>query len=302
MTGARIRHLQAYAAVAELGSAKRASDAIGLTQPAVTNLIADLEQLLECTLFQRHARGMRMTDVAEELLPFVRRALASLERGAEFVAFRHTNTHHIVRIGAIHGAICGLLVRALPAFASLRPDVMIELHEANVPRTATLIRKQEIDMMLCREPAVRPEGWEFSELMPDRLVVVVGPQHPLVAKSALSFAELCDETWLLVHPATHARRIFDELLNQHGFTAKSRQIEALSTPMVLAQLRSERLVTLAPYSVFRQLVDLDQLAMLDVIDIPAFRPLGVLSPKDEEMGETARQLKEFLYRYVKQHP
>lgn len=302
MTGARIRHLQAYAAVAELGSVKRAGDAIGLTQPAVTNLIADLEQLLECTLFQRHARGMRMTEVAAELLPFVRRALASLERGAEFVAFRHTSEHDIVRIGAIHGAVCGLLVRALPAFASVRPYVMIELHEANAPRTATLILKQEIDMMVCREPAVRPEGWKFSELMPDRLVVVVGPQHPWVAKHALSFAELSDETWLLLHPATQARRVFDELLNHHGFTAKFRKIEALSTPLVLAQLRSERLMILAPYSVFRQLIDLGQLAVLDVIDIPAFHPMGVLSPKDDDMSQAARRLKEFLYRYVKQHP
>ncbi|QOF77546.1 LysR family transcriptional regulator [Variovorax sp. 38R] len=302
MTGARIRHLQAYAAVAELGSAKRAGDAIGLTQPAVTNLIADLEQLLECTLFQRHARGMRMTEMAAELLPFVRRALASLERGTEFVAFRQTSAQQIVRIGAIHGAICGLLVRALPAFASVRPDVVIELQEANAPRTATLILKQEIDLMLCREPAVRPEGWVFSELLLDRLVVVVGPQHPLISKSALSFAELCDETWLLLHPATQARHVFDELLNHHGFTARLRKIEALSSPMVLAQLRSERLVILAPYSVFRQLIDLGQLAMLDVIDIPPFRPLGMLSPRDDDMSQTARGLKEFLYRYVKQHP
>ncbi|MDP9877693.1 DNA-binding transcriptional LysR family regulator [Variovorax boronicumulans] len=301
-SGARIRHLQAYVSVAELGSVKRAADAIGLSQPAVTSLIADLEQLLECVLFQRHARGMWMTGIAKELLPFVRRALASLERGTEFVAFRHVSANSVVRIGAIHGAICGLLVRALPPFARARPEVMIEVQEANVPRIASLLLKQEIDMMLCREPAVEPEGWGFSELMPDRLVVVAGPQHPLVEKRSLGFADLFDETWLLLHPATHARRMFDQLMEHHGLSPKYRKLDAMSTPLVLAQLQSEPLLVLAPYSVFRQLIELGQLSQLDVIDIPPFKPLGVLSPSDAEMSEAALDLKEFLYRYVNQHP
>lgn len=302
VSGARVRHLQAYLSVAELGSVKRAADAMGLSQPAVTSLVADLEQSLECVLFQRHARGMWMTSTAKELLPFVRRALASLERGAEFVAFRHASANSIVRVGAIHGAICGLLVRALPAFARTRPEVMVEVQEANVPRIGSLILKQEIDLMLCREPVVEPEGWAFSELMPDRLVVVAGPQHPLLAKRALGFADLFDETWLLLHPATHARRVFDQLTDHHGLSPKYRKIAALSTPLVLAQLRSEPLLVLAPYSVFRQLIELGQLALLDVIDIPAFKPLGVLSPVDSGMSDAALDLKEFLYRYVNQHP
>jgi DNA-binding transcriptional LysR family regulator len=303
MSGARLRHLQAYVAIAELGSAKRAADSIGLTQPAVTNLVNDLEQLLECTLFQRHARGMRMTEIGRELLPFVKRTLASLERGTQSVAFRRMNDHSIVRVGAIPGAICGLLVRALPAFCRLRPDVMIELQEADGPRTiAPLVLNQEVDLMLCRASAVRPEGWEFSELMPDRLVVVAGPQHPLAAKRSLNFVDLLDEMWLLSHPANPARRVFDKLMEHHSYNPQSRKIEVLATPMVQALLQSERLVTLVPYTVFRQLIDLGHLVMLDVTDIPEFQPIGVLSPNEKELGEAVLAFKVFLYRYVKQHP
>ena len=139
MTGARFRHLQAFAAIAEFGSAQRAADAIGLTQPAVTHLVADLEEFLQCPLFHRHARGMRMTDMARELLPFVQRSLATLEAGTQFVAFRQSSGHSIVRVGAIHGAINGLLVRALPAFGQSKPDILVQLQEANAAESSALI-------------------------------------------------------------------------------------------------------------------------------------------------------------------
>jgi DNA-binding transcriptional LysR family regulator len=300
MSGARLRHLQAFASIAELGSANRAAEAIGLTQPAVTHLISDLEGLLQCSLFHRHARGMRMTDVGQELLPFVRRTLASLEEGAEFVAFRNKNLHSIVRVGAIYGAISGLLVRALPAFSRLKPDIMIELQEANAPETGVLISNREIDLMLCREPAVCPEGWEFSELIPDRFVVVGGPDHPLVAKRSLTFVDLLNETWLLLPPSVQSRRVFDELMAQHGCNPRYRKLKTRSFDMTLAQLQSEPLLTLTPYSVARQMIDLGQLALLDVVDTPAFRPLGVLNPK-EQLCEAAVVLKTFLHRFAKQH-
>ncbi|MNV42796.1 DNA-binding transcriptional regulator CynR [compost metagenome] len=207
-----------------------------------------------------------------------------------------------MRVGAIHGAICGLLVRALPPFAQMRPDVTIEIHEARLPRTASMILKQEIDLMLCREPEVRPEGWGFSELMPDRLVVVTGPKHPLLSRGAVGFSDLFDETWLLLHSSTSARHVFDKLMEHHGISPKYRSIEALSTPIAVAQLRSERIVMLAPFSVFRQLVEFGLLAVLDVVDIPPLQPVGVLSPKDGDLSETVLDFKNFLSRYAQQHP
>jgi len=294
--------LQAFAAVAELGSAKRAGEAIGASQPAVTSLIADLEQLLECALFLRHARGMQMTEIAQELLPFVQRALASLERGTDFVTFRRTSESSIVRVGGIEAALNGLLARALPPFMNARPDVMVEVQEAVMPRIASVILKKEIDMMLCREPAARPEGWEFAELMPDRLVVVVGPQHPLLTRRSLGFADLSDEVWLPMPSAIPARTVFDMLMNHHGISPKYRNVITFSPSVAMAQLRSERVLGLAPYSLFRQLVELGQLAVLDVVDMPPFQPVGVLSPKDEEMSKAALDFKGFLFGYAKQHP
>jgi DNA-binding transcriptional LysR family regulator len=70
-----IRHLAAFVATVESGSATRASQTVNLTQPALTQAIARLEKDLECALFEREPSGMRPTDPALLLEPFARRAL-----------------------------------------------------------------------------------------------------------------------------------------------------------------------------------------------------------------------------------
>ena len=298
MAGARFRHLQAFAAIAELGSAKRAADTIGLTQPAVTHLVADLEELLQCELFHRHARGMRMTDTARELLPFVERALSSLESGAQHVALRHGNAQRVVRVGAIEGAISGLLVHALPAFGRRRPDILVQLQEADAPQSAHLVAAGEIDLLLCREPPVCPQGWEFTEALPDCLVVVAAVGHPLLTQRALRMESLLEQTWLMLHPGTQSRKIFDALMAQYGASPRYSPLEVRSVAMALAQLRSEPLLSLAPYSVMRQLIELGLLARLDVLDLPDFAPLGILSRCEDTSGASCT-LKEHLLAHAK---
>lgn len=70
-----IRHLAAFVATVEHGSATRAAEAVHLTQPALTQAIARLERELDCALFEREPGGMRPTEPALLLDPYARRAL-----------------------------------------------------------------------------------------------------------------------------------------------------------------------------------------------------------------------------------
>jgi len=85
---ARFRHLQVLLQLAELGSVRRAAEAIGMTQPGVTQLLAELERLLETALFQRHARGVRLTPAGADLLPMARQMMLSLSATDEAAAAR----------------------------------------------------------------------------------------------------------------------------------------------------------------------------------------------------------------------
>lgn len=76
-----LRHLRAYRAVHETGSIRAASDAVHLSQPAITQALARLETRLGAPLFQRHSGGMTPTDAGDAFAPRIERALDGLRDG-----------------------------------------------------------------------------------------------------------------------------------------------------------------------------------------------------------------------------
>ncbi len=71
-----LRHLAAFVAIVEHGSATRAAEAVHLTQPALTQAISRLERDMGCQLFEREPTGMKPTEPAVLLAKRVRRAIA----------------------------------------------------------------------------------------------------------------------------------------------------------------------------------------------------------------------------------
>ena len=71
----RFRHVQVLAQLAELGSVRRTAEKVGMTQPGVTQILADLETLVGTPLFHRYARGVRPTAACADLLPLAHEGL-----------------------------------------------------------------------------------------------------------------------------------------------------------------------------------------------------------------------------------
>ena len=103
----------------ELNSIRRTADALGLSQPAVTQCLADLERLVEIRLFDRHARGLRVTRAGRDVLPLARRMLDALAEASEALTAARQREEGVVRVAAITGAVGGL--------QSLRPQAQAVL-------------------------------------------------------------------------------------------------------------------------------------------------------------------------------
>jgi DNA-binding transcriptional LysR family regulator len=293
---ARFRHLQVLVRLAELGSVKRTAESIGMTQPAVTQLLADLERLLEVALFHRHARGVLPTAVCRDILPMARQCLAGLSAGAEAVAERADLGKGVVRIAASTAAINGLLVRALPAFNTVYPGIQLHVREAEINDQFMGIARQEVDLGFCRESAVVPEGWRFVPLMPDEFVVACSPGHPLARRRKLKWTDLADQTWVPSTIGSAARTRLDELCAQFDTPPKMCQVITRVSSMTWAMLQQQTLLTLVPASVFRQLRDAHQLVTLNLRDPLPFDALGMLLPVRDVPSATQR-VADFLHAF-----
>jgi len=289
----KFRHIQVLLKLAELGSVQRTADAIGMTQSAVTQTLAYLERLLELRLFQRHARGVRPTAVCNDLLPVARQLLQGMAQGAEILAIHHGEGQHTVRLLASAAAINGLLVQALPLLPEAVPGVEVLLREAEGEDQLLAVARAEVDLVACRRPAEVPEGWTFQPLLPDRLVVICGPGHPLTRVARTDWPALMAQEWLLMPAGTAARERFDALTAAAPGPLRTYPlITRVQTPLAWL-LRERPLLAMLPLSVVRHLVDAGELVVLPVEDIGDLEPLGLLHAV-QEPGEAATRFADFL--------
>ncbi len=288
LAGGKFRHLQVLLRLAELGSVQRTADAIGLTQSSVTQSLAYLEGLMETRLFDRHARGVRPTAACNDLLPVVRTLMRGIAEGAEAITARLHRGEGQVRLAASAAATNGLLDQVLPAFNDRCPEIQVLHREAEGDDQLLAIARGEVDLVACREPPVVPDGWVFTPLLEDRIVVVCNTSHRLARARRVRWTALADETWLLVPAGTAVRRRFDELAARFGAAVRAYPLITQSVTANWALLQQRPVLGFLPFSFVRRLVETGALAEVPVDEALPLRPLGLLRPADGGGAAAAR--------------
>lgn len=274
----KFRHLQVLLRLAELGSVQRTADTIGMTQSAVTQTLAYLENLLETRLFNRHARGVRPTAACLDLLPVARQVLQGLMEGAEVVVAHNHQGRRSIRLIASAAASNGLLVDRLPSFHHQHPHIEVLLREAENDDQLMAIARGEVDLVACRQRPVVPEGWGFQTLVTDQLVVVCRPDHPLAKRRRVGLAELGQHSWLLTPAGSAARERFDTLALGFDTPPNTHPLVTRSLTVLSAILQQGPLLSLLPTSIVHHLVTAGHLVVLPFAGGGALAPLGVLRP------------------------
>lgn len=277
---ARFRHLQVLVSLGELASVRRTADALGLSQPAVTQSLADLERLVDLRLFDRHSRGLRPTPAGREVLPLARRMLDALAEASEALTAARQQGQGVVRVAAITGAVGGVLVPALPAFAEAHPDVTVHVRESDPEQWGLQLARGEVDVALVRQSPVTPAGFEFRPLLEDGFAVVCRPAHRLARRRAVSWATAAAAVWLPQQVGSAAREALDAQLQAVG--AQPKMVQVLTRVSTLSVALVERLDVLAlvPLSVVRPWVDRGALTVVDMQPPLPFRPLGLVLPAE----------------------
>ncbi|KQI67457.1 hypothetical protein AN189_15040 [Loktanella sp. 3ANDIMAR09] len=193
---AKFRHMQVLVTLAELGSMRRAATALNMTQPAISQMVAELERLVEADLFQRHARGVTLNDAGKELLPAAQSVLATLGDAAERMTSRMQTGAGVVRLATSPAASGALLHGRLAHFAVRFPDTHLQILTHDFETSASSLTGQGFDIICTRKPHVVSEGWQFTACMADGLTVVGHSSHPLAGKPSVSPADLGQATWL----------------------------------------------------------------------------------------------------------
>ena len=202
----RLRDLRVFFAVVHAGSLARAAVQLRVSQPAVSQVIAELEHALGVKLFDRSRRGVQPTVYARALLARGRAAFDELKQGIKDIDFLADPTSGELTIGFTVSIAATVLPHMIERFSEKYPRTVMNVDLVPSPAAKFPgLRDRTYDLILARMPSPLPDdysvdGLNMEVLSDDPLVVVAGMQSPWARRRKIDLAELIDEPWILSPP------------------------------------------------------------------------------------------------------
>jgi len=238
------RQLELFLAAAQHGSLRAAADAADISQPALTKSIHRLEAILGVRLFERHARGIRLTGFGEALLLHAQTLQAELQHTAETMRELRSTASGLVRIGS--GPSMGTTLLPRVTARLLEKGRAIRLHVRSGLNDSVLAALQagELDFAITSMPSAPINGLVHQRLFLDRVVVVARHGHPLAARATLH--ELGGAQWVMPNRDVLTRVRLTELFQQNGMEGPDIRIETDSIPYLLEAVAHTDLLSFVP--------------------------------------------------------
>jgi DNA-binding transcriptional LysR family regulator len=187
-----LRHLRYFVAIAEEGSITRAAERLWVAQPGLSTQMRRLEAELGIKLFERHSRGVDLTDAGELFLERARAALAAAEEARSTGSNLEAGLLGTVRLGIATETPSSIVPSLLAAFAGDHPDVEVTVFESYGGTLLRDLRDGRLDAVLT--PAILGSA-EFRHLQlgSEPWVVLVGPGHRLAESGPIAAEDLHGE-------------------------------------------------------------------------------------------------------------
>jgi DNA-binding transcriptional LysR family regulator len=285
----RLRDLHVFFTVVQTGSLAKAAATLNVSQPAVSQLIIDLEHAVGVKLFDRSSRGVTLTVYGRALLVRGQSAFDELKQGIQEIEFLSDPTAGEMKVGC-QEAIAAILSPVLESFSQQYPRIVLDIYEEEFDRFAARLRDRSLDFVLQRlRNPIRPNDPFFDDLnvevlFDDRLVIAAGMGSRWARRRKIELAELIDEAWILAPPDTTNYRIITEAFRQRGLGVPRIALKTLSTHLRANLVASGKFIAPFPNSVLTFYADRFALKALPVVLSNQPWPVAILTLKKRTLN------------------
>lgn len=282
-----LRELRLLLAVARSGSILRAAQDVGVTQPAVSKSIADLEGVLGVRLFDRTNRGVEPTPHGRVVLLRAAGVFDELRQAVEELDFLSGSSGGELRIGGTPAMCGGLLSHAIRTIESERPDVQFHVVELESEKLVGEVRARAIDVGLAREPTLGlADDIAFDPLFEDRLFVVAGAHHPLAGRRSIKLEEVADQRWVLPMPQSPVNQQFRSAFERLESRLPHPAVTTMSLLVRYELLATDRFVTVLHGSLL-QFGNMPSYVRVLPIELSAGIPIGLTKVRNRTVAPVA---------------
>jgi len=257
------RRLAVVASLAEKRNMPAVAREFGITQPAISVALKDLETGLGVPLFERSARGLNPTLAGEIVAFYFKRVLAELRHIIPDIAASEGILQGSVNVGALPLGRTQVLPLAIASLLAKHPRLHVATVESPYDALAASLRSGDIDFILgALRTGSDAKDLQQEVLFEDRISVITRAGHPLTRVARIDFDALRQATWVLSRQGAPSRELLERFFSAaqqappipsvetgdlavlRGLLLESDMVTAISAHQLRYEIRDESLVVL----------------------------------------------------------
>lgn len=259
-----IRNLITFLHVAELNSFTKAAQMLGYSQSTISFQIKQLEQELNCMLFERINHTISLTEKGKEVLAYAQQINHLTEEFKENISDSNEISGHIHIVTP--DSICEMMMSAnYPDFYAHYPKISLKFSTADTDDMFRILDHNEADIIFTLDSHVYHQDYIIAKEERISTHFVTGAQSPFAARKNLSVTDIIDQPFLLTEKKMGYRRVFDETLAKRSLYIQP-VLEIGRTDLITASLESGVGISFLPDFVTEKKVKEGKLVYLDITD------------------------------------
>ncbi len=288
------RDLHYFAVVAEHGNLRRAADAIGISQPALSKTLRRLEKSAGTRVVKRTPKGVELTAMGNALLAYARRLQLTMDDVLKEVADLNGGRSGLLRIGANFDAAENLLPIACGILMQRSPEVVIKITAGTNEALVPAVRQGHLDLIIIGIPRSGEIDLIQERLWEDKFVVCAAASHPLSRRKRVIMSDLVQERWALPSANLLSWQQVFRAFADSGLPPPRVAMETNFRQISLHAIARSGLLGFIPKSELKKTAQGVRLVEIPVKELVWTRQLGVRYRKDAYLSPAARKFIEIL--------
>ncbi len=289
-----LRGLRSFVAIADIGSFRKAAEALSISQPALSGQIRDLEKELGVVLLRRTTRNLQLTENGRGFLARIRRAILDLDTAVldmrTQAAFESAN----LTVACVPSIAATVFPAVLRVFKSNYPEVSIQLCDERTESIEEKVRQSEVDFGIAPGPG--GPGLSFDPIIDDQYFAVLPKEHELATAGSVTFSMLLKHPMIAMRPEQSMRRSLDLAARDLGMTLNP-VFEVYHHDTLMGMVAEGLGVGAMPYLTI-SLLRLQNVATAPITGPPVARTIGILTRRGEQLTGAARALAEVTRHHL----
>ena len=210
-------YLNIFYTVAKLQNISKAAEALGVTQPAVSRIISNIEKEYHTKLFFRSKTGVSLTRDGYNLFEMVKGPLIELEKISNNIDTNKTLEKITIHIGATSTALyCYLFKHLENDIKKLFPNVNFRIYSDSSTRLLDMVNKGSIDFAFITTPYKGSDDLEIYNIVKLNDILIAPISYKEKIKDKVSIKELNNYPFILLSKEMQFREYIDSFLNKFG--------------------------------------------------------------------------------------